>query len=352
MAAPDFPSSPTNGQQYTAPSGLVYTYDGAVWLTNASAQAAYWNDTGTALTPATATRNVAVPGGAAGAGTPAVVLGSNLTKARFYENNTLALAAANVSANLQPSGTQDDTTKSSWLLQLDPNADIMRAYRAPGGGALATLLTVDNGGNLIMPGDASGNAIAVGQQTAKTRLFSYPTIPITYLSINAKLTGSGGSAGWAYDDATKSSWAMQMRTDSDNVIVTRFAPGSTAGQNLLTLDNAGNLLITGTVGQKASGTTWQNPSDLRLKTNVRPYARGLADILKLEPIHYTLKASNTETCGFDAATVKDIFPECVGTTRMKLDPDDADETEVLTFDMHAVLVALVNAVKELAAHHG
>jgi len=31
--APDFPASPTVGQTYTAPSGLVYTWDGKVWTT-------------------------------------------------------------------------------------------------------------------------------------------------------------------------------------------------------------------------------------------------------------------------------------------------------------------------------
>ena len=46
-----------------------------------------------------------------------------------------------------------------------------------------------------------------------------------------------------------------------------------------------------------------------------------------------------------------MFPECVSTTRMKLDPADDEETDdVLVFDMHPILVALVNAVKELA--HG
>ncbi len=31
MAALDFPNSPTNGQQYNAPNGAIYTYDGVAW---------------------------------------------------------------------------------------------------------------------------------------------------------------------------------------------------------------------------------------------------------------------------------------------------------------------------------
>jgi len=31
MPALDFPNSPTNGQQYSAPNGAIYTYDGVAW---------------------------------------------------------------------------------------------------------------------------------------------------------------------------------------------------------------------------------------------------------------------------------------------------------------------------------
>src|SRR5215475_1824264 len=120
----------------------------------------------------------------------------------------------------------------------------------------------------------------------------------------------------------------------------------------LRLDGAGNLIISGATGTKASGTTWANPSDIRLKQDIGAYSRGLGDILKLEPITYRLKADPDRECqGFDAAAVQEVFPECVGTTKMKLDPD-GEEEEVLTFDMHPVLVALVNAVKELSAKIG
>jgi len=121
---------------------------------------------------------------------------------------------------------------------------------------------------------------------------------------------------------------------------------------VVTIDNLGNLVITGTVGQKASGTTWANPSDPRLKQDVAPYGAGLAEIAQLEPITYRLKVQpDGPLCyGFDAAKVRDVFPECVSETSMKLDPTDEEPTPgVLSFDMHPILVALVNAVKELTA---
>lgn len=42
MAAFDFPSSPTDGQQYTAPNGLIYTWSAtdSVWNRNREAETA------------------------------------------------------------------------------------------------------------------------------------------------------------------------------------------------------------------------------------------------------------------------------------------------------------------------
>src|SRR5215467_4430389 len=81
MAAPDFPASPTLNQTYTAPSGLVYTWDGKVWTTTAGAASTYWTDTGTALTPTDATKRVVIPGPTAtGADQQSLVLGSRTMK--------------------------------------------------------------------------------------------------------------------------------------------------------------------------------------------------------------------------------------------------------------------------------
>jgi hypothetical protein len=43
------------------------------------------------------------------------------------------------------------------------------------------------------------------------------------------------------------------------------------------------------------------------------------------------------------------MPEMVGSTRTKLTPDDETAIDILTLDTSNVTLALVNAVKELAA---
>jgi len=50
---------------------------------------------------------------------------------------------------------------------------------------------------------------------------------------------------------------------------------------------------------------------------------------------------NTPNVGFSAQAIQKVFPEAVGT-----DPDG-----YLNFNMHAILVAYVNAIKELKAEN-
>jgi hypothetical protein len=208
------------------------------------------------------------------------------------------------------------------------------------------------GGGSITPTDptktvacAVTNAFQWGGATVKGRLVDQANAGDIQLRVNV-------NAATALDDATKASWILRAGPALDLFLVQRAPAGSTTYVNILLSDNAGNLTILGATATKASGTTWANPSDPRLKEDIAPYARGVAEVVQLEPITYRLKADpDGATCyGFDASAVQPVFPECVTETSMKLSPDDVEETAgVLAFDMHPILVALVNAVKELAA---
>lgn len=97
---------------------------------------------------------------------------------------------------------------------------------------------------------------------------------------------------------------------------------------------------------KPSTGTWTIASDERLKTINGSYSKGLNEILQLNPVTYQYKntgdrkfdseALATENVGFSAQDVQRIFPECVG----------VDDDGYLNFNMHAILVAQVNAIKE------
>jgi len=289
-----------------------------------------WSDTGTALTPVTASRNVTLGGGTLFE-TPRGTLSS--------WSDAVDLSA---NANISP---QFDAAKPSWLFRQHYTGDYAQIQRAPAGSptSWASLFTFENTGSFSMAGN----------------LRVYAT--------NAGATGflqfeRAGASGYffsnqAYNpvDLTLASWHIQMDCASNGWfnIYRRAAnaAGGTMTQTAYVKDN-GDFGVIGANAYKASGTTWANPSDPRLKDDVAPYAAGLAEVCQLAPISYRLKAQRDgPLCyGFDASAVRDVFPECVSTTRMKLDPADEEETDdVLVFDMHPILVALVNAVRELAA---
>ncbi|SCY70518.1 tail fiber domain-containing protein [Flavobacterium caeni] len=100
-------------------------------------------------------------------------------------------------------------------------------------------------------------------------------------------------------------------------------------------------------GRKPGTNTWTVPSDERLKNIHGNYGKGLSEIVKLQPIVYHYKnvgektfekqVLDTEYAGFSAQEVKNIFPEAVG----------VDDDGYLNLNIYSVLVASVNAFKEL-----
>jgi hypothetical protein len=108
--------------------------------------------------------------------------------------------------------------------------------------------------------------------------------------------------------------------------------------------------------QKSSGTTWSNPSMGALKKDIAPFTEGLEMLQHVQPVRYKLNgkgglvADEQEHIGVIADELQDKVPHMVGSYRGKLDPEDAEEMDILTFKGgDAILFGLVNAVKELAA---
>ena len=106
---------------------------------------------------------------------------------------------------------------------------------------------------------------------------------------------------------------------------------------------------------KPSTNTWTIASDSRVKNVTGEYKKGLAEILALRPITYRYNGkagfedTTTENVSIIAQEAINHFPECVGTYLAKLNPEDAEKTELLNWNGHAVTFALINAIKELSA---
>ena len=137
------------------------------------------------------------------------------------------------------------------------------------------------------------------------------------------------------------------------------APSGTAGNALswttsMGLDASGNLTISGATATKASGTTWSNPSDIRLKDNISNYSKGLAELMQINVKEWTYNGKGNTTEGMKglgviADEVMKVLPNTVDNYQVKLNVDDEDETDVKKFDATEITWLMLNSIKEQQA---
>jgi hypothetical protein len=117
----------------------------------------------------------------------------------------------------------------------------------------------------------------------------------------------------------------------------------------------GDFIVNGAYAQKASGTTWANPSDVRIKQDILPYQRGLDEILKLNPVsfryrpetNYPQELLDQVQVGLIAQQVETVMPDMVSVAPGKI--GDIDLPDLRTLDTNNLVFALVRAVQTLAA---
>ncbi len=165
--------------------------------------------------------------------------------------------------------------------------------------------------------------------------------------------GSGNPlAVWGY--LSQTSWGFNTATVSITV---------NNGANTMCYGDANDFNVPGQAW-KPGGGVWASASDARIKTVLGDYASGLDAILALRPVRYTLKgnwrphgdddparraavAPGTTFVGLVAQEAEAAMPEMVG--RIDAVVDGAAVSDLRTLDMTALPLALVNAVKQLAA---
>jgi hypothetical protein len=123
---------------------------------------------------------------------------------------------------------------------------------------------------------------------------------------------------------------------------------------VMLLTSGGNLTISGATATKASGTTWSNPSDVRLKENISSFTKGLAELqqVNVKTWDYNGKAgttAGTKGLGVIADEIMQVLPNTVDTYKAKLNANDEVETDIKRFDATEITWLLVNSVKELKA---
>lgn len=137
------------------------------------------------------------------------------------------------------------------------------------------------------------------------------------------------------------------------------APSGTAGNAIsftqaMTLDASGGLILAGSTAQKATGTTWSNPSDQRLKDNIRDYNKGVTELMQVRVCEWEYNGKGgtvqgTKGLGVVADEVMAVLPDTVSTYDAKLNIDDEEVTAIKKFDATEITWLLVKTVQELKA---
>jgi len=166
---------------------------------------------------------------------------------------------------------------------------------------------------------------------------------------------AGQDAGIRFYEGTTVKWhifnnsalaGLQIYNNSGNNAI--FCKQSNSFVGLGTTSPIQKLHVVGQACKTEGGTAWAVSSDLRLKTVLGDYEKGLNEITALQPVRFRYIENNPrelpfdiEQVGFVAQDVQEIFPEAVSEA----------EDGYLDFNIHAINIALVNAIKELKAEN-
>ena len=240
----------------------------------------------------------------------------------FGVNNTVTAMTIDTSSNVGIG-----TTTPAYRLDVKP-----AAYSA--GTALVAAVNIN-----YNAGGGSGNTSCgalTWEGTGSTRLASInPFVEDPSATSRVSMAFSTSNAG-----GTNLEW---MRITSDG----RLGLGTTAPayQLQLSTDSAA----------KPTSALWTIASDSRIKTETGEYTKGLDAVCALRPVtyHYNGAAGfiddGKENISIIAQEAMQHFPECVGTFEALLNEGDEEKTELFNWNGHALIFALVNAVKELKA---
>lgn len=145
-------------------------------------------------------------------------------------------------------------------------------------------------------------------------------------------------------------WQMQVGTQGASNVNLLFRC-NTSGVNALDADSSGNFVIAGATATKASGTTWANPSDQRIKDNICDYAKGTAELMQVRVREWQYNGKGGTTLGrkglgvvADEAMI--VLPNTVDTYKAKLNVEDEQETDIKRFDATEITWLLVKTVQE------
>jgi len=254
---------------------------------------------------------------------------SNLAAAsgtwNFYASGT----AANYLAGVLNIGT---TTLSGFSLDVNGTARI------------SNNLTINPANTAITGLDVASNNTSI--RADSTNGFPRQLLITMGSGTLIQFTAKGYSANYITDLAFYTATAAGVNanpaiyiTSSNNI---GFGTGTPTFQLELSTDSAA----------KPTSALWTISSDRRIKENIKPYLKGLKELLIINPVTYDYNGlggfvKGRGGVGIIAQEIIDILPDSVSSTKRKLNKTDEEETDILNFNGHELTYILINAIKEI-----
>ncbi|HRG18512.1 MAG TPA: tail fiber domain-containing protein [Flavobacterium lutivivi] len=202
-------------------------------------------------------------------------------------------------------------------------------------------------GNKVTSNTGEGNLHVVSNNPQNTDIGGSISLggfgsSTTNTSVFATVEGRKSNAG-----ALSDSGYLIFKTNNVGALTECMRITNTGDIGIGTAVPGGQFELSLNEGRKPGTNTWTIVSDQRLKTINGSYTKGLNEILQLNPVRFNYKNNGertfekevleTEFAGFIAQEVQPLFPDAVGT----------DKDGFLNFNIHPILIASVNALKEL-----
>ena len=238
------------------------------------------------------------------------------------------------------------------------------------------IFELDGGGSRLVIQDATGN-VGIGVTTSPTYKLDVQHVGGTGIRSKSSssfsvvdIDAASGDAGLRFFRSGVSTWLTRNDPLTDNYQI--FEQGG-GGERLRIENSTGKVVIAEQLGigvtptfqlqlsensaAKPTSNAWTIVSDVRVKQNIAPFTDGLATLLRINPVSYDLNGKAGTPKGEHGISViaqeaREVVPYMISSFKAKLNPDDAAETDVLSFDSGALSFVTINAIKELVVMMG